>query len=370
VHPSFRTGDSSPIPASYVTHPTAPPAVVPLGYDALVQRRNHLAPPSARLSHGPHPRAAGRALPVAIALAAALVLTAGCHEREPSSGQPGATGAQAHERPVITLLDPGAEPRRPLRYRLTEGAREALVMRTNLTIDSTTDGVPTATVEYPPMVMHLGLHIASKPSDSQARYTFALESVEVEDAPGVRPEILESMRQHFRTVTGMTGSAHVDARGFNWDARMDRPRDMSPATQQMMDSASQSMDQVSAPLPEEPVGQGARWELRQTIEQNGVTLQQTTLFELIEVDGTRGILTTRITQHADRQPMTTSGAPGATEMLSLDSSGSGRIYFDLDRLVPRSTLDMRSDYTLRITSGDTPQTVATHVDMRIEVAAQ
>jgi hypothetical protein len=311
------------------------------------------------------------------ALAAALVFPAGCREREQSSEQAspdsarGAAGAQPGKRPVITLIDPGAEPRLALRYRLTEGAREALVMRTNLTIDTTTDGMPTPTVEYPPVVMNLRLHIASKPSASQARYTFALEAVDVEDAPGVRPEVLESMRQHFREVTGMTGSAHVDTRGFNWDARMDLPRDMTPAIQQMMDSASQSMDQVSAPLPEEPVGQGARWELQQTIEQNGVTLQQTTRFELIELDGTRGILATTIAQHADRQPMTVSGVPaGTAEMLSLDSAGSGRIYFDLDRLVPRSTLDMRSDYTLRITTSGTPQTIDTHVDMRIEIAAQ
>lgn len=310
-------------------------------------------------------------------LAAALVPAAACREREPSSGPAGSdsarggAGAQPGKQPVITLLDPGAEPRRALRYRLTEGAREALVMRTNLTIDTSADGVPAPTVEYPPVVMNLSLHIASKPSDSQARYTFALESVDVEDAPGVRPEVLESMRQHFRAVTGMTGSAHVDTRGFNWDARMDVHRDMTPTIQQMMDSASQSMDQVSAPLPEEPVGQGARWELQQTIEQNGVTLQQKTLFELTELDGTRGILTTRITQHAGRQPMAVPSVPaGTAEMLSLDSTGSGRIYFDLDRLVPRSTLDMRSDYSLRITSNGAPQTIETHVDMRIEIAAQ
>jgi hypothetical protein len=368
------------IPAPYATNPVPPPAPDPLAYDGPAQRFNHPEPPAAPRARAPRPFAAAPALAVALALAAALVVTAGCRERESSPGQAGAdgardtAGAQARNRPVITLLGPGAEPRRALRYRLTEGAREDLIMRTNLTIDTTTDGAPAPTVEYPPVVMNLRLHIASKPSEDQARYTFALASVDVEDAPGVQPEILESMRQHFRAVTGMTGSAHVDARGFNWDARMDRPRDMTPAIQQMLDSATQSMDQVSAPLPEEPVGQGARWELRQTIVQNGVTLQQTTLFELVELvelDGTRGILTTRIAQHADRQPMTLASMPGSTaEMLSLDSAGSGRIHFDLDRLVPRSTLDMRSDYGLRITTGSASQTVDTHVDMRIEIDAQ
>jgi hypothetical protein len=310
-------------------------------------------------------------------LVIATLLACGCRGSERTAGQEGQESRQTPRpqdrsrpdtRPVITLLDPGAEPRRPLRYQLIQGAEEALLMRTNMTIETRTDGAPMPAVEYPPVVMTMRLRITDKLVADQARYVFALEAVEVEDAPGVLPEVLASMREHFRAVTGMTGSAQVDARGFNWDARMDMPQGLTPAVRQMMDSASKGMDQVSAPLPAEPVGQGARWELRQTIEQNGVLLQQRTLFELLELDGDRGVLATTITQHADGQPMSIPGMPaGTAELLSLDSAGSGRIHFDLGRLVPRSTLEMRSDYALRVTAEAAPQTIETHVEMRVEL---
>jgi hypothetical protein len=305
-------------------------------------------------------------------IAVAGLLAGSCRDSERMPGP--------EARPVITLLDPGAEPRRPLRYRLAPGAEEILVMRTEMTVATRVDGTPLSSVDYPPVVMTLRLRVMNRDRDEndaahvpgQARYEFALEAVDVEDAPGVQPEVVAAMRRHFQEVTGMTGSADIDARGFNWNARMQHPRgqarDTTPAIRQMVDSASQGMDRMSAPLPEEPVGRGARWELRQTIEQNDVTLQQRTLVELVELDGQRGVLTTQITQRADRQPMTITGMPaGAAELLALDSTGSGRLQFDLDRLVPRSTLAMRSDYGVRVKTEGEPQTIETHVEMRVEI---
>lgn len=295
-------------------------------------------------------------------LTLALALAAGCRDDKPT---PAATG-----RPVVTLLDPGAEPRRMLRYRLTPGAEETMVMRTNMTIETKTNDIPAPVVEYPTVAMSLRLRVLDANAPDQARYEFSLESVAVDDAPGREPELVATLRQHFQDLAGMTGSASIDARGFNWNARMEHPRgrDTTPAIRQMIDSAAQGMERMSAPLPEEPVGQGARWELRQTIEQNGVTLQQRTLFELRELDGQRGVLATQITQRADRQPMSITGMPaGAAELLSLDSTGSGRLHFDLDRLAPRSTLTIRSDYSVRVTSGDAPETIDTRVEMRVEI---
>lgn len=302
-------------------------------------------------------------------LATAGLLAGGCRDRERPLPE---------TRPVVTLLDPGAEPRLALRYRLTPGAEETLVMRTEMSMDTRADGMPMSAVEYPPVAMTLRLRILPGGEErheharAQARYEFALETVDVEDTPDVPPETMVAMRRHFQEITGMTGSADVDARGFNWNARMEHPRAQgpgaTPAIRQMMDSAAQGMDRMSAPLPEEPVGRGARWELRQTIEQNGVTLEQRTLFELVELDGQRGTLATQVTQRAGRQPMTVAGMPaGTAELLSLASTGSGRLQFDLDRLVPRSTLAMRSDYGVRVTSGGAPQVLETHVEMRIEI---
>ncbi|WP_152629951.1 hypothetical protein [Haliangium ochraceum] len=306
-------------------------------------------------------------------LAGALAL--GCRDREAANSGAKDSVARpdkAAARPEVKLLVPGAEPRRTLRYRLREGAEERLIMRMNLAIQTATNGVPVPEVETPAVSMDMQLRVAETSDDEQARYDFALSAIEVEETPGVLPEVAAAMRERFQNVAGLTGSARVDSRGFNWDARMNLPEQLAPEVRQLMLSAAQSMDQVSAPLPEEAVGEGARWSLTQTIEQNEVTLEQVTHFELIELDGDRGVLTTRISQRAGAQAMHIQDMPaGTAELLSLESNGSGRIYFDLGRLVPRSSLDMRSDYGLRVTPGDgeAVQHIDTHVDMRIELAA-
>src|SRR5690606_24430883 len=136
-------------------------------------------------------------------IAASAGLHAGCRDADRAApGAPSGPAAAAERgRPTIELLDPGDEPRRRLRYQLVEGAEETLVMRMNLSIQTRADDIPIPEVETPPVEMTMRLRIADKRSPDQAHYTFALEAVDVEDAPGVLPEVVEAMRQRLASVT-------------------------------------------------------------------------------------------------------------------------------------------------------------------------
>ncbi|WP_428262556.1 hypothetical protein [Haliangium sp.] len=297
----------------------------------------------------------------------------GCNSSEPvpTNRKAASMPTPARVQPDIELLEPGAEPRRPLRYRLVAGAEETMSLRVGLSVETRADGAPVPIPETPAVDMIMNLRITDLDGPDQARYRFAVQSVEIEDAPDLEPETLAAMRQGLAGAAGMSGSARVDSRGFNWDVHMATPTNLDPMTRQMVESASQNMDQVSAPFPKEAVGQGAVWTLRQTIEQNGVSLDQETRFELEKLDDRGGVLTTRISQRAGTQPMPIPGLPpGAAELRGLESSGSGRVYFHLDQLVPRSSLSMRSSYQVTVNSEGAPGLVDTVVEMRIEIAPE
>ncbi len=307
-------------------------------------------------------------------IAACLSTQAACKDNQPTPvarDEQVATGAQVGQiaRPTVELTNPGAEPRRQLRYRLVEGAEDVMNMQIDLAIETTADGVPLPVPETPPVVMQMRLAITELKGPKEARYRFALESVEVEDDPASTPGAGAHMRQALAGAAGMSGHAMVDDRGFNWDAQINPPEQLTPEIQHMMESASRGMDQVSAPLPEQPVGVGATWSLTQDIEQGGVKLTQVTHFELIELDDDTGTLRTRTTQEAPSQALALAGMPpGSAELAGFKSTGSGRIHFDLNRLVPRSTLAMRSEYEVRMQAEGEPSSVSTVIEMRIEVA--
>lgn len=275
-------------------------------------------------------------------------------------------GAPATE-PVLVLRSAGAAPWRALRYRLVPGTRETLVMTMDMAIQTRVPGNPATPVEIPTVTMTMQIAIAATPSENEARYDFVLLDTAVTGKSDTMPEVVEATRVAIEQLEGMTGSALVDDRGLNQVLDMKMPAGMLPQMRQIMDSAARGIDQVSTPLPVEPVGPGARWELRQTIAQSGIRLAQVTLFELVELDGDRGRVRATVTQRAEPQTMTLPGmTEGSARLMTLTSRGTNEIQLDLTRLVPTSRLELASDYAVQL-DAPSPQVIHTHLDMVVGI---
>jgi hypothetical protein len=161
----------------------------------------------------------------------------------------------------------------------------------------------------------------------------------------------------------------VDSRGFNRDATMELPPTIDPQMRQTLENTMQGMDQMSSPLPDEAVGIGAKWELYQQVEQNGMKVDQVTLFELVALEGDKGRLTATVTQKAGQQAINAPGMMGATaELLKLSSAGSGTIEFDLNHLVPMSSIAISSDYSVKVDAMGQTQTLDAHLEMSINIS--
>lgn len=288
---------------------------------------------------------------------------------EPEAARPVDTTGKG---PIVKLVEPGAEPRRVLRYALVPGTDEMLVMTMTMAMQTKLPGMPTPEVKMPAIAMYMKLTIAEKVSDNEARYEFVMTEAKVSSRDGVDPNVVEMTQKAMSTAAGLKGSAIVDTRGFNRDARMEMPAGMDPQMKQMMDGTMKGMEQMSSPLPAEAVGKGAKWELYQTIEQNGMKVNQVTLFELVEIDGDQGTLAVKVTQKADRQKVSAPGMPESVsaELMTLASTGSGKIEFNLAHLVPISNLTIDSNYSMSIEASGQKQNMDAHLDMSVTIARQ
>jgi hypothetical protein len=98
------------------------------------------------------------------------------------------------------------------------------------------------------------------------------------------------------------------------------------------------MGQIAQPLPEEPVGVGAKWDTTLTVTIGELTVQQHATQELVELDGTRGKIKLVLRQQ---------GKGSGAGNLTLKATGQGEMAFDLARPVPvRAQLDMRIEVEL------------------------
>ncbi len=128
----------------------------------------------------------------------------------------------------------------------------------------------------------------------------------------------------------------MDHRGVTRQMNLELSAVLDPQMRQSMESGRQAMEQLSAPLPEEPVGIGARWQVEQLVDQNGLELKQKIVYQLVELEGKRASLKATITQTGDPQVTSLPNLPpGFTaELLSHSGAGSGRVELHLGRLEP------------------------------------
>jgi hypothetical protein len=211
----------------------------------------------------------------------------------------------------MKLLDPGQAPRRKLRYEWRLGQKEQLTM-----------GLRTS---------------ASTPS-----------------------QIADGMRAEVAAIEDLSGSAVVTSRGLTREISL-RPGATTDtdATGQMVEQIRQTLRDLAAPLPEEDVGRGARWQKLSRLDSEVATsgsradsgragdprIAQTETFTLVEVPGDagrggRGALDDVLAQTAPSQALRAPGVQGsAARMESMLASGSARVRFELSRLVPQTAFD-------------------------------
>ena len=91
------------------------------------------------------------------------------------------------------------------------------------------------------------------------------------------------MKAAFVGIKGLTGTGTVSSRGFSKGVEFKAPAGSNPQARQLMDQMKEFVTQLVAPLPEEAVGPGARWEAKTPLKSQGMTMDQTATYELVTV---------------------------------------------------------------------------------------
>jgi hypothetical protein len=275
-----------------------------------------------------------------------LVLIAGCGKTESEEPEESDGGAET----TVKLLDAGAEPRMALRYKFQANRTEKTVMETSMAITIQTGEQKQPETQIPVSQMTMKIDGKEVSPEGDLHYEFEIEKTEVLPRPGVNPVTLNTMKQQLNSMLGMSGSATVTSRGLTKDAEIMLPPEINPQIKQSIDNMKQSMNQMSAPLPEEPIGQGARWQVTMPIETPAMNLTQVATYTLSEIQSDKVKLDVTITQSAHPQEIHAPGAAPDTKALleSLNSTGEATIEIQMTSLLPTSSLNMTSTYVISV----------------------
>jgi hypothetical protein len=180
------------------------------------------------------------------------------------------------------------------------------------------------------------------------------------------------MKTAFAGVKGLSGMGTVSSRGFSKGVEFKAPAGANPQSRQFVDQMKESFTQLAAPLPEEAVGPGARWEAKTALKSQGMTIDQTTTYELVTLEGERFTTKSTIVQHAANQKIQNPAMPGLKlDLIKMVGNGSSQSTFDLAHLLPSAgTGKVHSETSMNMNMGGQKQPMNMKMDMTLGFEAK
>jgi len=245
-------------------------------------------------------------------------------------------------RSSVKLLDHGQEPLRPLHYAWHADQKERMEIELRTAISADIGGARKDST-LPPLHIVVAIEPRSVTPAGDLRFGWHVESAKpgLPDA-GAPDAMMAGWSAQLVPVEHLSGTALVNAHGVSRGVTLDSgTAGDAGADSEMVVQVLQMLRDVAAPLPDEPVGKGARWQKLSTLDAKNGHATQTDTFTLLDAPADTGALDDVFAQTASPQalPSPTGGGGSPAMVDSLLTSGSAKVRFDLSRLVPQQSLD-------------------------------
>ena len=228
-------------------------------------------------------------------------------------------------------------------------------------------------IALPKIVLEMTTHVTSVAPDGTISYEFHGTSAKAIGAPGVKPDVLAKIQGEIAKVSGIKGNAVVDSHGYARDVQIEMPPDLDPSVQQMADSVRSSLRQILNPLPEEPVGIGAKWDAEHRLPMAGTFMKQIAHSTLIARNGSKYSLAIELEQSAVPQALQLPNLPQGTQakLVSLVGKGKGELKGDLARVTPIAwTMTLESRSTIEVSQGGESHPLSSSMTLKMDMKSR
>ncbi len=245
---------------------------------------------------------------------------------------------------VVKLLSAGSGQKRALKYQIAEKKSDSIAMNLQVSLTVERVAVEPHRVELPAVrvVFESARVPRAQPrsrnaDDAAFDVTTELREARFAGVEGVSVELLKSTGEELKSLGGGRSRGKMTPHGF----RSQEPFMFATAgganRTQIAEALELSIEYLTPPLPEQPVGVGARWEVANTSKVGDIEVVETVAYELVDLTEYAGVIRTNLTHTAGPQATRLPGMPEGTadaELVALQGQGGGEIEFDLRSLTP------------------------------------
>lgn len=265
----------------------------------------------------------------------------------------------------LKLLDAGQEPRQQLRLKPLAGSKQDFAVASGGAIEIAAAGNPPQKVEQPETKLSMQLSVEDVLPSGDIRFTCTIGDASMNtnsDAPAAMSQVL---RATLEKAKGTTLSLHINDRGEN-QAPIKYSSELSAQTKTELGKFVHALSEFTGAFPEDAVGLGAKWEIKESVNQGGIAISQTTTYQITSIANGQLELQFSQSQTAANQKVAVPTMPGMkTDLEKLNATTTGTVRCDLAKLAPltgesKSTGDMRMSINVLGQKQSMDMKMATH----------
>lgn len=272
--------------------------------------------------------------------------------------------------PTVELLDPGSEPRAPLRLAPAEGLVQTVEVRQTTSAAVARGGEELPAAVPVPLVLQLTAEVRAVTPRGAIHYVWTIADVRAEAAPDTPRAVLRALRQVVPGLRAAAGEVVVDPRGRVRRVVVRPVAQAGAPLRRALADLEAALWRATAPFPEEAVGVGARWRVTSRLAEAGVAVRQTADYELIRREGRAATTRFELAQALESDTLTDSALPAdvTVRVSAFAASGEGERTDRSDRVLPvAGRTHVVSDLALTLTRGDASDAIRTRTATDIDV---
>lgn len=274
--------------------------------------------------------------------------------------------------PQMKLLEAGAEPRKVFRIQTKAGDVQKATMTLQISMGMNAPDMPGGQIKMPAMKLKMVATTKSVSAEGDINYEMLLEDVEVVSDASVMPQMADAIKESLKGVKGLVVAGTITERGFSKKVEAKIPSGVDAQTRESLEQMKQSFANTAFLLPEEALGVGAKWEIKDKVKAQDMTIDQATKYELISVAG--DVLTTKssITQSAANQKIAHPFMPTLkVDMTKMASTATGSTTVDVAKIMPiKMTTDEQSEVNMAMNAGGKKQMMTRKTDTNISLDSE
>jgi hypothetical protein len=250
----------------------------------------------------------------------------------------------------VKLISPGSEPRTALRLHPKPGDKLTTTINLKTTTEMSMGENKMPEMPSPAIVITSETTVKAVSPDGDISYEIL--TTDVEGVPQLK---------------GLSATGAVSSRGINKNINVKMPSGLPPMARQLADQIKEGYATAAQPLPEEPIGIGAKWEVRIPSKAGGISAVQTLTSELASLEGDKAVVRINYTQTAPNQKIESPSMPGVKlDLTRFTGSGSGESMVDLSKMAPtQSTTDGQLEMTMVTGTGAQKQEIALKMTIKL-----